>query len=96
MTVVSHSDATRMLLNGKEINREELAPALKAALAERANWEVHVEGDDSVPYADPMYVVDVVNSLYAKAVILTPQLKEQIAAATCSPRQPRNPDPIFW
>ena len=71
MTVVSHSDATRMLLNGKEINREELAPALKAALAERANWEVRVEGDDSVPYADPMYVVDVVNSLYAKAVILT-------------------------
>ena len=86
MSVVSHNNATRMLFNGKEINREELAPASKAALAERANWEVHVEGDDSVPYADPMYVVDVVHSLYAKAVILTPQLKEQIAAAKCSPR----------
>ena len=86
MTVVSHNDAARMLFNGKEINREELAPALKAALAEQANWEVHVEGDDSVPYADPMHVVDVVDSLYAKAVILTPQLKEQIAAAKCSPR----------
>jgi biopolymer transport protein ExbD len=86
VTVVSHNDPTRMLFHGKEINREELAPALRAAPAERANWEVHVEGDDSVPYADPMYVVDVVSSLYAKAVILTPQLKEQIAAAKCSPR----------
>jgi biopolymer transport protein ExbD len=84
VTMNRHNEATRMLLNGKEIGREELASALKAALARRADWEVHVEGDDSVPYADAMYVVDVVTSLQAKAVFLTPKLQEQIAANGCS------------
>jgi biopolymer transport protein ExbD len=73
-------------LNGKETSREDLAAALKAALGGRANCEVYIEGDDSVPYADPMYVVDVVTSLHAKAVILTPESKDQIAGDPCSLR----------
>lgn len=85
VTVKRRSDATRLLLNGKEISQEELAPALKTALATRANWEVHVQGDENLAYADPMYVVDVINSLHAHAVILTPKLKEQIAANGCLP-----------
>lgn len=86
VTLNRDHETTRMLLDGKETGRKELASALKAALARRADWEVQVEGDDSVPYDDPMYVVDVVSSLHAKAVILTPKLKEQIAADGCSTR----------
>jgi len=86
VTLNRHNEATQMFLNGKELSRKELASALKAALARRADWEVQVEGDDSVPYVDPMYVVDVVRSLHAKAVILTPELKEQLSADGCSTR----------
>jgi hypothetical protein len=52
---------------------------------ERANWEVFVEGDDSASFADPMYAIDVINALHAKAVILTPKLKRQMAES-CRPR----------
>jgi len=76
--LTGQNEKSRMLVNGKELRREELEPFLKAALARRANWEVFIEGDDSVSYADPMYAIDVINALHAKAVILTPKLKGQI------------------
>jgi len=79
-----HNGSSQMFLNGKEITRDELARALKAELARRENWEVFVEGDDNVSYSDPMYAIDVINSLHARAVLLTPKLKQQIAAAGCA------------
>ncbi|MBI3475047.1 MAG: biopolymer transporter ExbD [Acidobacteria bacterium] len=81
--VVRVSESSQMLLNGKQLSRDQLEPALKAALRRRKNWEVFVEGDDSAPYADPMFAIDVINSLHAKAVILTAKAKAQIAAAHC-------------
>jgi biopolymer transport protein ExbD len=77
--------ASKLLLNGTEVKREDFEGALKSKLAERANWEVFVEGDDSVSFADPMYALDVINDLHAKAVILTPRLKRQMAES-CPPR----------
>jgi hypothetical protein len=59
---------------------------LKSKLAERADWEVFIDGDDSVSFADPLYAIDIVNDLHAKAVILTPKLKQQIAEKGCPPR----------
>jgi len=56
---------------------------LKSKLAQRANWEVFVEADDSASFADPMYAIDVVNALHAKAVILTPKLKRQMTEKNC-------------
>ena len=83
---VEPRDASRqMLLNGTEVGREQLERALRAKLSTRANWEVFVEGDDSVPFADPMYVIDVINALHAKAVILTPKLRRQMTDS-CPPR----------
>lgn len=75
----SQNALSEMLLNGKKISREELKQSLKTKLSTRANWEVFVDGDESQLLADPMYVIDVVNSLHAKTVILTPKLKRQIA-----------------
>jgi biopolymer transport protein ExbD len=78
-------ESSQMVLNGKQVRPAELERALKTELARRPNREVFVEGENSVPYADVMYVVDVASALYANAVILTPKLKEQIADE-CSPR----------
>lgn len=77
--VKSHNASSQMLLNGTEISREELEQSLRTKLSTRANWEVFVEGDDSVSFADPMYAIDVIDSLHAKAVILTPTLKRQMS-----------------
>jgi biopolymer transport protein ExbD len=86
VTINQHGSLSRLLLNGTEVSREEFERALKSKLAERADWEVFVEGDDSVSFADPLYAIDVVNDLHAKAVILTPKLKQQIAEKGCPPR----------
>jgi hypothetical protein len=40
-----------------------------------------VESDNSVSFADPMFVLDAINALHAKAVILTLRLKEEMAKA---------------
>jgi biopolymer transport protein ExbD len=80
VSVKRQDDSAQIFLNGKEIRREELEQALKAELARRANWVVFVEGDNSLPYAEPMHVLDVGHALHAKVVILTPKLKEEIGA----------------
>jgi biopolymer transport protein ExbD len=77
-----------LLINGTEVSHEEFERALKSKLSTRANWEVFVEGDDSLSFADPMYAIDVINALHAKAVILTPKLKRQMAEKGCPLRQP--------
>jgi len=85
VTISQHGSESRLLLNGTEVSREGLERALKSKLAERADWEVFVEGDDPVSFADPMYAIDVVNALHAKAVILTPKLKQRMAEKGCPP-----------
>jgi biopolymer transport protein ExbD len=72
-----HSGSDQFFLNGKATRRDELATALKAQLARRPNWVVVVEADADVDFAAPVYVMDVINSLRAKTVMLTPRLKEQ-------------------
>jgi biopolymer transport protein ExbD len=86
VVTINQHGSLKLLLNGTEVSREEFERALKSKLAERADWEVFVEGDDSVSFADPLYAIDVVNDLHAKAVILTPNLKQQIAEKGCRPR----------
>jgi len=81
VSVRQHGSVTQLFLGGTEVSREGLEEALKSELGRRANWEVFVESDDSVSFADPMFVVDGVNALHAKAVILTPRLKEEMAKA---------------
>ena len=83
VTVKQQGSQSKLLLNNTEVSREEFARALKSKLAQRANWEVFVEADDDVWFADPMYAIDVVNALDAKAVILTPKLKQQMAEKGC-------------
>jgi len=84
VTVKRYGGVIQLFLNGTKVGREQLAPALASKLAWRANWEVFVEGDDSAPYLEPMFVIDVINSIHAKAVILTPKLKEEMAKACVS------------
>jgi len=83
VTINQYGSVSKLLLNGTEVRREEFERALKSELAQRANWEVFVEGDDSVSFNDPMYVIDVITALHAKAVILTPKLKRQMAEKSC-------------
>ena len=79
VTVKRHHESSQLHMNGTEVNRDALARVLRTSLSTRANWEVFVEGDDSVELADAMYVVDVIHALHAKAVILTPSLKREMA-----------------
>jgi len=83
VTIKAHGSGSKLFLNGTEVSREEFERALKSKLAERANWEAFVEGDDSLSFADPIYAIDVVNALHARAVILTPKLKRQMAEKSC-------------
>jgi biopolymer transport protein ExbD len=78
VTVRQHGSVAQLFLGGTEVSRERLQEALKSELARRANWEIFIEADDSVSFADPMYVVDAINTLHANAVILTPRLKERL------------------
>jgi biopolymer transport protein ExbD len=81
VVTVKHKESSSLfLVDGAEISRGELGRALKTKLAPRANWEVFVEAEDAVDFSDAMEAIEVVNSLQAKAVILTSRLKEQMAA----------------
>jgi biopolymer transport protein ExbD len=80
-----HNGSSKMLLNGREVSRNELEESLITKLSTRANWEVFVKGDESVSFGDVMYAIDVINALHAKAVILSPELKRQITEG-CRPR----------
>jgi biopolymer transport protein ExbD len=71
--------AAQLFLNGSEIKREDLAPALRSRLAARANWEVFVEADDSVSYSEAMDAIDQITALHAKSVMLTPKLRRKLA-----------------
>lgn len=86
VTINQYGSLSRLLLNGSEVSREEFERALKSKLAKRADWEVFVDGDDAVSFADPLYAIDIVNDLHAKAMILTPKLRQQIAEKGCPPR----------
>ena len=86
VTINQHGSLSTLRLDGTEMSREELEQSLKSKLSKRANWEVFVEGEDSVSFADPMYAIDIINALHAKAVILTPKLKRQIATNTFADR----------
>ena len=85
VTVRQHNALSQTLVNGTEVSQEALQQVLRSKLSGRANWEVFIEGEDSVPFADPMEAIDVINALHAKAVILTPKLKRQMANS-CPPR----------
>lgn len=65
VTINQSGSASGLLLNGTEVSREEFERALESKLAQRADWEVFVEGDDSVSFAEPMYAIDVINALHA-------------------------------
>ncbi|HEY6371201.1 MAG TPA: biopolymer transporter ExbD [Candidatus Sulfotelmatobacter sp.] len=86
VTIDQQGSVSKVLLNGAEVSQEELEPALKSKLAARANWEVFVEVDDSASFADSVYAIDVINDLHAKAVILTPKLKQQMTEKGCPRR----------
>jgi len=79
VAVRQHGDISQLFLNSTEVGREQLETALKSKLGGRANWEVFIGGDDAADFAEPMFALDVINSLHAKAVILTPRLNEQMA-----------------
>jgi biopolymer transport protein ExbD len=85
VTVKQRNSLSQTLVNGTEVRQEDLQQVLKSKLSGRANWEVFVEADDSLPFADGMDAIDAINALHAKAVILTPKLKRQMANS-CSPR----------
>jgi biopolymer transport protein ExbD len=85
VTIKQHKGVSRTFLNRTEIRREDLDQALRGRLAKRAKQEVFVEGDADLQVADPMYAIEVINALPAKAVILTPGLKRQMDE-TCRPR----------
>jgi biopolymer transport protein ExbD len=84
VTMKQHDSVSQIWFAGNEVSPEELERALKPKLAVRANWEVFVEGDDSVPFADWMGAIDVIRALQAKPVILTPALRRQMVERCAS------------
>ena len=78
VTVKEHNGAIRIRLNGTEIQLENLQQALENQLSHRADWEVFVQGDENIELSDLMPAIEIIRSLRAKAIILTPVLKKQL------------------
>jgi biopolymer transport protein ExbD len=78
VTVKEHNGAIRIRLNGTEIQLENLQQALASQLSHRADWEVFVQGDENIELSDLMPAIEIIRSLRAKAIILTPALKKQL------------------
>jgi biopolymer transport protein ExbD len=85
VTVQKRGFTSALFVNGVDVDPGQLEQVLKRRLAERPYWQVFVEGDDELSFADPMSAIDAINALQARAVILTPQLKRQMAR-TCPSR----------
>lgn len=78
--------SARFLLNGTEVRREDLGPALKAELSRRPEWIVFVEGAGELDVSEVMYAVDVIHDLHATSVLLTPAMKQSIPDGKPRPR----------
>lgn len=78
VAVKRHDASAQISVNGAEVSRSAFQQVLKSNLATRAQWEVFVEADDSMAFADLMDAIDTIHSLPANAVLLTPKLKEQL------------------
>jgi len=74
--------SSRISVNGVETKREGLRAALKAKLSRRADRIVFVDGDEDLCYSDAAEVVGVISGLKAKAVLLTPKLKQELARSS--------------
>jgi biopolymer transport protein ExbD len=57
-------------VQGQAVSEGEIAPALKRELARRSPWVVYIYGDDDVPFSAVAQVVDVVNGLGARPVLV--------------------------
>jgi biopolymer transport protein ExbD len=77
--IKSDESSAKMFINGANVNAQDLPAELRRELATRAHWEVFVDADESVQFATVMYVIDTVQSLHAKAVMMTPSLRKEIA-----------------
>jgi hypothetical protein len=65
----------RYYLNSKRIAPEQLSTALKAELKLRAEWVVYVDADRDLPYQTAVDVMDVIQGVQGKVVLLTPKTK---------------------
>ena len=79
VTIKSQNSSTKMFIDGADVNAQDPARELGKKLAMRAHWEVFVDADESVQFATAMYAIDTLQPLHAKAVILTPSLRKEIA-----------------
>jgi len=66
----SHAPS-RVFVNQREVDWANLRGALLSQLSTRADWVVFIDADASLPYAEPVKVVDVANQLMAKPVLVT-------------------------
>jgi biopolymer transport protein ExbD len=57
-------------VQGSVVAASDLREALKRELARRSPWVVYIYGDDSVAFTDAARVIDVVNGLGARPVLV--------------------------
>ena len=76
----------RLLVNGEEVNRTELATKVKEKLERRREKVVFVDFDDSVRYGDAVSVMDTCRGAGAATVAL--KMKEEVASGAVSPPAP--------
>lgn len=72
----------KLFLNSKPVTASQLPRALEAEFARRADWSVYVEGDSDANYGDVIRAMDQVRAAHGAVIILTPELRTEIAAAS--------------
>ena len=89
--VIEWTKEGRLLMNGEEINRTDLASKVRDRLERKREKVVFVSFDDSVRYGDAVSVMDTCKGAGATTVAL--KMKEEGAATPGAPATPA-PDPV--
>lgn len=66
----------RFLLNGQAVERELLPLKLQEELGKRVVWTVYFEADNGTSFEKTVYVIDTIQGLGAKAIWITPKMRE--------------------
>jgi len=83
----------RFLVNGQQVDHQSLPLKLQAELGKRMVWTVYFEADNATSFKETVYAIDTIQGLGAKAIWITPKMREEWRAAAGRPSPAETPAP---
>jgi biopolymer transport protein ExbD len=72
------------LVNGRPVPRDKLRSELQEKLARSMVWTVYLEADSNTSFGDTVYLIDTIQGLGAKAVWITPKVRQDWCSSSGS------------